>query len=80
MTWTLTARDRVMGIGIAWRLKDQSKIDFLSSNRTQTGQNKISPCPSCHATPSRTPTLPSTEIEANVRRSLPSGPQLHRFG
>ncbi|KFH47074.1 hypothetical protein ACRE_020940 [Hapsidospora chrysogenum ATCC 11550] len=26
----------VMGIGIAWRLKDQSKIDFLSSNRTQT--------------------------------------------
>jgi len=26
----------VMGITIAWRLKDKSKVNFLSANRTQT--------------------------------------------
>lgn len=27
-----------MGTGIAWRLRNQAKKDFLSSNGTQTGQ------------------------------------------
>ena len=27
-----------MGTGIAWKLRNQAKTDFLSSNGTQTGQ------------------------------------------
>lgn len=28
-----------MGTGIAWKLRNQAKTDFLSSNGTQTGQD-----------------------------------------
>ncbi|KAI1067740.1 hypothetical protein LB507_010486 [Fusarium sp. FIESC RH6] len=29
----------LMGTGIAWKMRNQSKADFLSGNGTQTGQN-----------------------------------------
>lgn len=32
---------RVTGCYIAWRLRNQSKLEWLSSNRTQKGQNTI---------------------------------------
>jgi hypothetical protein len=28
----------IMGTGIAWKMRNQSKADFLSGNGTQTGQ------------------------------------------
>lgn len=30
-----------MGTGIAWKLRNQAKKDFLSSNGTQTGQKTL---------------------------------------
>jgi hypothetical protein len=32
---------RVTGCYVAWRLRNQSKTEWLSSNRTQKGQNTI---------------------------------------
>lgn len=32
---------RVLGTGIAWRMRNQSKSDFLNGNRTQTGQDRM---------------------------------------
>lgn len=33
----LTYRRRIMGTGVAWTMRNQSKGDFLAGNRTQTG-------------------------------------------
>ena len=33
----------VIGTGVAWRMRNQSKKDFLSGNGTQTGQENLSP-------------------------------------
>lgn len=32
-------QNSIMGTGIAWRMRNQPKADFLSGNGTQTGQN-----------------------------------------
>lgn len=33
----------IVGTGIAWRMRNQSKKDFLSGNGTQTGQENLPP-------------------------------------
>jgi len=33
----LITGSRLMGTGIAWKMRNQSKADFLSGNGTQTG-------------------------------------------
>lgn len=33
----LNLENRVFGLFVAWRLRHQSKLEFLSSNRTQKG-------------------------------------------
>jgi hypothetical protein len=50
--------DSVLGCGIAWKLRKQSKLEWLSSNRTQKGL-QFTPISKVvqHATPARATTV-----------------------
>jgi hypothetical protein len=45
LAYTDTANNgrSVIGTGVAWRMRNQSKEDFLAGNGTQTGQENSSP-------------------------------------
>lgn len=32
---------RIIGIGLAWRMRNQAKADFLAGNRSQKGQSLL---------------------------------------
>jgi len=60
-----------MGCYIAWKYREQSKSDFLHSNRTQTGLHpKITVLLSCRR---------GIPLLIGVARSGSSGTQLHRI-
>ena len=44
LTVVTTDLGRITGLYIAWRLRHQTKAEFLSSNRTQKGQLSIDRC------------------------------------
>ena len=78
--WSANALTRrISGLIVAWHFRNQSKTDFLASNRTQKGQKPISQRPT-RSPPLQTPSTLHRNERLTTLISCSIGPKLYCLG